>query len=410
MPRSAIAPIAGAMPARRWSAGPCFPTTASRSSGRGESLCLVRAWPAAFLPRLRDRPVLHQRRRLPRPDRRAVGDARRSRRAADAGADPGRRPDRLDEGHRRSAGIRALSRPLIAGPIRASSPDPNGPSYAPEPLPRARLLTLQTHWRNEMNIRTQLLVAAAAIALPAALGPRRPRRRPTRRRRWAAPRPASRHDAGARADRARRRVAEHPARPGCRPSRRPRRPSATEAGRHQRDRHRAGRRRDGRGYRRPGRGRPRRRLRPRRRRRRERPEPLRPRRRRRPTTTPTSRRRRHRDAARHRSGPAGRPGDRRPRPPTSRTGATVRDQQGGVVGTIEIGRRARARWSAPARPGAKVPLASFGRNGQGLVIAHDQGPVRGRGPAQSPAARAADRPAIAQEPRRFSPHRRGFLL
>ena len=65
-----------------------------------------------------------------------------------------------------------------------------------------------------------------------------------------------------------------------------------------------------------------------------------------------------------------------------RAGVPVHDQAGGLVGTIESA-DASGAVVATGTVRASLPLASFGRNKQGLVIAHDQGPARSRrrGPA-----------------------------
>ena len=82
-----------------------------------------------------------------------------------------------------------------------------------------------------------------------------------------------------------------------------------------------------------------------------------------------------------------------------------------MVGTIESADAAGAV-VATGTVRAKLPLASFGRNGQGLVIAmtRPSSKPRSRRSSADPDPRQLIARAIAREPRRLPPRRRGFLL
>ena len=106
---------------------------------------------------------------------------------------------------------------------------------------------------------------------------------------------------------------------------------------------------------------------------------------------------------------------RRPRRPRAtaadvHAGVQVRDQTGGMVGTIEsVDATGAVVATGTAR--AKLPLTSFGRNSQGLVISLTRAQLEAA--AQQAAAdpgRQLIAPRSFPTPRRFSPHRRGFLL
>jgi len=65
-------------------------------------------------------------------------------------------------------------------------------------------------------------------------------------------------------------------------------------------------------------------------------------------------------------------------------GVQVRDQTGGVVGTIETADATGAVVST-GTVRARLPIASFGRNAQGLVIAMTKAELEAAVAAQSPA-------------------------
>ena len=392
--RSAIAAIAAAMPARRWSAGRPVPERAVEiRQGEANDLRLVRAWPAPFLRRLRHRPVLHQRSGPPGHDRHPVGHARRSRRAPPQVHVQTAERHRLDGRYRTRCRVRALSRARAehGESRRLRQPSHCSRTPRPEALHRVRaraVLTLQSqHWRNKMRIQDQ---TACGRRDPRASG--RSARRPGR----AAGATQPPHG---QAQAARRRSSTHGRRhdPGHRPTPSPAARAPAEQAQPSRRRGRAQKPRDrdrsrrratdaevnaadrdaGRG----GRPRPDRRSRP-------------------ATHGAAGQADRHgqpttqvRPATQAQTGTQAQTATPRPRPPAGpvtrghrrrrRAGAPVRDQR--AASSARSNRPTRQRGGQHRHRPGRVPLASFGQQQSGPGHRDDHGPARSRGAAAQPA-------------------------